>query len=143
MKRLLVVLLFLPVLLFPQTQPSQDFLLLHNGDLLLVDFTHSDAGQLQFLALSPQARVDVSYARDQVDTLTFTRQDGWFAYPSLMDGTTVQVVLRETGGDSLPEIPGDSDVVVRVLNGRVRAQLHADGDQRGKVCDRCNHPLQW
>lgn len=143
MKRLLVVLLFLPVLLFPQTQLSQDYLLLHNGDLLLVDFTHSDGGQLQFLALSPNARVDVSYARDQIDTLTFTHQDGWFAYPSRMDGTEVQVVLRETGGDPLPDIPGDSDVVVRVLNGRVRAQLHADGDQRGKTCDRCNSQLQW
>ena len=143
MKRALLLFVLVPVLLFPQTQPSQDFLLLHNGDLLLVDFTHSDGGQLQFLALSPNARVDVSYARDQIDTLTFTRQDGWFAYPSLMDGTEVQVVLRETGGDPLPDIPSDSDLVVRVVNGRVRAQLHADGDQRGKVCDRCNSQLQW
>ena len=143
MKRLLVALLFLPVLLFPQNPPAQDFLLLHNGDLLLVDFTHSDGGQLQFLALSPQARVDVSYARDQIDTLTFAHQEGWILYPARMDGATVQVVLRETGGDPLPDIPGDSDVVVRVLNGRVRAQLHVDGDQRGKLCDRCNSMLDW
>ncbi|HUK86617.1 MAG TPA: hypothetical protein VLT85_03055 [Terriglobales bacterium] len=143
MKRALLLLLLAPVLVFPQTLPQQDFLLLHNGDLLLVDFTHSSGGQLQFYALSSRARVDISYSRLQIDTLTFAHSDGWIAYPGSLDGTQVQVVLRETGGDPLPEIPGDSDVVVRVLNGRVKVQLHADNELRGQKCDRCEAQLDW
>lgn len=144
MKRALLLLLLVPVLVFPQNPPlQQDFLLLHNGDLLLVDFTHSAGGALQFYSLSPQARVDVSYARDQIDTITFGRADGWITFPGNLDGTSVQVVLRETGGEDSGETPGDSDLVVRVLNGRVKVQLHADSDRRGQTCDRCNAQFDW
>ena len=142
MKRALFALVLLPVLLFPQDS-TQDFLLLHNGDLLLVDFTHSSGGALQFYSLSPQSRVDVSYTREQIDTLAFARGDGWVTFPGNLDGATVQVALRETGGEASGNIPGDSDLVVRVLNGRVRVQLHADNDQRGERCDRCDNPLDW
>ncbi|HYX70782.1 MAG TPA: hypothetical protein VE825_16730 [Terriglobales bacterium] len=143
MKRLLAVLLFLPVLLFPQNPPAQDILLLHNGDLVLVDFTHSASGHLQFYSLSPRSRVDLSFSREQIEPLAFTHEQGWTTYRGNLDGTQVQVVLRESGGPDAGEIPGDSDLVVRVINGRVRVQLHADTDQRGKSCDRCNGQLQW
>ena len=143
MKRLLLALVFLPLLLFPQNPPVQDILLLHNGDLVLVTFADESGGRLQFYSLSPRSRVDLSYARQQIDTLTFHHEDGWITYPGKLDGTSVQVVLRETNGDSLPEIPGDSDLVVRVLNGRVKVQLHADNDRRGESCNRCNTQLDW
>jgi hypothetical protein len=143
MKRALLAFVFVPLLLFPQTLPTQDVLLLHNGDLVLASFGDYAGGRLQFYSLSPRARVDLSFSREQVEHLNFTREQGWTTYGGKLDGSEVQIVLRETGGESSGEVPGDSDLVVRVINGRVRVQLHADNEHRGETCDRCNAQLDW
>ena len=99
----------------------RDFLLLDNGDKILVDFPAGSNGYIQIKSLSVKSRVDIEdTAKRGFDKLILTDKDGWKMYPGKVDGASIAITLREVQNNekdlATPDLPFDSDAVVRIVN---------------------------
>lgn len=143
MRRLILILAILAAfLIFTPFAASQDILLLHSGDMVTVKI--SPGGKLMLLSLSDRSRVDVYLPGQPVQKAGFIRRSGWVTYPENLGGKTVTIKLREMGGGfGNADMPGDSDVVVRVISGTVTREIHTDTQKRGTRCTLCNVLLDW
>ncbi len=127
---------------------QKDFLLLDNGDKILVNFPAGSNGYIQVKSLSARSRVDVeNTARRGYEKLIITPKDGWKTYPGRVDGASIAITLREAQGNNKDlastELPVDSDVVVRIVNSAPPRIAGGDNSKRGTRCPVDNALLQW
>jgi hypothetical protein len=130
-------------------QPAhRDFLLLDNGDKILVDFPAGAHGSIQVKSLSARARVDIENTRKRgYDMMVLTDKDGWKTYRGKVDGASIAITLREVQGNkkklATPELPADSDAVVRIINSEPPRIAGGDNSKRGSKCPVCGRVLNW
>ncbi len=127
---------------------QKDFLLLDNGDKILVNFPAGSNGYIQIRSLSARSRVDIeNTAKRGYDRFILTDKDGWKTYPGKVDGASIAVTLREAQGNkkdlATSELPYDSDVVVRIVNSAPPRIAGGDNSKRGTKCPVDNAFLQW
>jgi hypothetical protein len=122
-----------------------DFLLLHEGDYVRVQF-RDDAGpdSIQYLSLSDASRLDIIHPTAGAGKYLFRKVHGWQTYPHGVAGQRVTIILRETS-DHVPTVnlPGCSDVVVRIENAAVLSPYHTHGSDQGRRCEVCGAVLDW
>ena len=122
-----------------------DFLLLHEGDSVRVLF-RDDAGlgSIRFMSLSNNSRLDILHPLAGAEKYVFRKEQGWQTYPHAVGGQFVTIVLRERGDNSLDgELPGCSDVVLRIENAALLFPHHTDVGGPGVRCEVCNAVLDW
>lgn len=122
-----------------------DFLLLHEGDSVRVMF-RDDAGpgSIRFLSLSDESRLDIFQHSAGAEQYVFRREQGWQTYPLAVGGHFVTIVLRERGDATLTgELPGCSDVVLRVENAAILTPHHTDVGGPDVRCELCDALLDW
>jgi len=130
-------------------QASQnDYLLLENGDKILVNFPAGSNGSIQIKSLSARSRVDVeNTAKRNVDKVVLTNKQGWKPYTAQVDGANIAITLREARNNdknlATPELPADSDVVVRIVNSAPPRVAGGDNGKKGTRCPVCNAALDW
>jgi hypothetical protein len=139
--------LLLAVLMSAQLT-QKDFLLLDNGDKILVNFPGGANGYIQVKSLSAKSRVDIeNTAKRGFDKFLVTDKDGWKTYPGKVDGASIAITLREAQGNNKSlanqELPVDSDVVVRIVNSASPRIAGGDNGKRGTKCPVCNTLLSW
>jgi hypothetical protein len=127
---------------------QKDFLLLDNGDKILVDFPAGSKGYIQVKSLSERARVDIeNTAKRGYDTMLLTDKEGWKTYRGKVDGASIAITLREVQGNNKKlatvELPADSDVVVRIVNSKPPRIAGGDNSKRGTKCPVCGRVLDW
>ncbi len=127
---------------------QRDFLLLDNGDKILVDFPAGENGQIQVKSLSAKSRVDIeNTSRRAYDTFIVTRNEGWKTYPGNVSGATLAITLREAQGNNKDlvrtDLPIDSDVVVRLVNSKAPRIAGGDNSKRGTKCKVDGALLEW
>jgi hypothetical protein len=127
---------------------QKDLLLLDNGDKILVNFPAGSKGHIQFKSLSARSRVDVeNTAKRSFDKVIVTDKEGWKTYPAKVDGANFAITLREAKNNdqnlATPELPADSDVVVRIVNSAPPRVAGGDNSKRGTKCPVCNTLLDW
>ena len=122
-----------------------DFLLLHEGDYVTVLFRRSAGpGSIKFLSLSDRSRLDIFQQAVGSERYVFRKEDGWQAYPRAVGGEIVTITLREAaGGPASWELPGCSDVVVRVENAAILSPYHNDLGGPHVACEVCGAALDW
>jgi hypothetical protein len=122
-----------------------DFLLLHEGDYVRVQF-RDDAGpgSIQYLSLSDASRLDILHPIAGAEKYAFRKVHGWQTYPHAVGGQRVTIILRENG-DYIParDLPRCSDVVVRIENAAILSPYHTDGSDQGRRCEVCGALLDW
>ncbi|MBZ5630782.1 MAG: hypothetical protein LAO06_18145 [Acidobacteriia bacterium] len=126
----------------------RDFLLLDNGDKILVDFPAGSNGYIQIKSLSVKSRVDIEdTAKRGFDKLILTDKDGWKMYPGKVDGASIAITLREVQNNekdlATPDLPFDSDAVVRIVNSAPPRIAGGDNSKKGTKCPVCNTLLSW
>ena len=122
-----------------------DFLLLHEGDYVRVQFREdAGPGSIQYLSLSDASRLDILHPIAGAEKYFFRKVHGWQTYPHGVAGQRVTIILRETG-DNVPTmyLPGCSDVVVRIENAAILSPYHTDGSEQGRRCKVCGALLDW
>lgn len=127
------------------TDTPDDFLLLHEGDYVRVQFREdAGPGSISYLSLSDTSRLDILHPIAGAEKYVFRRVHGWHTYPHGVGGQRVTIILRETG-DKVPtsELPGCSDVVLRIENAAILSPYHTDGSEQGKRCEVCGALLDW
>jgi hypothetical protein len=127
---------------------QRDFLLLDNGDMILVNFPAGSNGYIQVKSLSAKARVDIeNAAKRKYDQLLLSDKDGWKTYPGKVDGANIAITLREAQNNNKSlvraDLPVDSDVVVRIVNSAPPRIAGGDNSKKGKRCPVCNRLLSW
>ncbi|MBZ5566867.1 MAG: hypothetical protein LAN64_03350 [Acidobacteriia bacterium] len=137
----------LAVMMSAQLTP-RDFLLLDNGDKILVDFPAGSHGYIQIKSLSVKSRVDIEDAAKRgFDKLILTDKDGWKTYLGKVDGASIAITLREAQSNNkslvTAELPVDSDVVVRIVNSAPPRIAGGDNRKKGTRCPVCNALLSW
>ena len=126
---------------------AEDFLLLHDGDHVRVRFRErAGPGSIRFLSLSDSSRLDIINPLVGAEKYVFRKEQGWQTYPHVVAGQVVTVILRESGGNAIPEwdLPGCSDAVVRIENAAIFAPDGAEvGVPLGARCPACGAVLDW
>ncbi len=140
------ILLLAPVVSAQMMQ--KDFLLLDNGDKILVKFPPGSKGYIQVKSLNARSRVDVENAAKRgFDTFLVTNKEGWKTYPGKVDGANIAITLREVQGNkkdqATAELPYDSDVVVRIVNSAPPRIAGGDNKKRGTRCPVDGVLLDW
>ncbi len=149
MKCVLVGVAFLLLAIMASAQLEQrDFLLLDNGDKILVDFPSGEGGYIQVKSLSAKSRVDIeNTAKRGYDEFIVTRNEGWKRYPKDVSGASIAITLREAQGNNKDlvrtDLPVDSDVVVRIVNSRPPRIAGGDNSKRGTKCKVDGTLLEW
>ena len=86
-------------------------------------------------------------AKRGFDQMVLTDKEGWRTYPGKVDGANIAITLREVQGnkkdEATPELPWDSDVVVRIVNSAPPRVAGGDNSKRGTQCPVCNRRLDW
>ena len=124
---------------------TDEFLLLHDGDSVRVLFRRdAGPGSIRFLSLSDQSRLDILHPIVVAEKYSFRKEDGWQTYPHDVGWQIVTIILRETG-DNVPtvELPGCSDVALRIENAAIISPYHTDVGGAGLRCEVCNAALDW
>lgn len=77
------------------------------------------------------------------------KTDGWQEYSSTTNDV-VKIVIRETGKnsagrDKYGDVPGCSDVVIRINGNEAKVvnKKHEDSSQKGQNCSVCKKKLTW
>ena len=127
---------------------KKDFLLLDNGDKILVNFPAGSNGYIQVKSLSTRSRVDIeNTAKRGFDKVIVTDKEGWKTYPGKLDGANIAITLREAQGNNkdlvTSELPIDSDAVVRIVNSAPPRIAGGDNSRKGTRCPVCNTLLSW
>ena len=126
----------------------RDFLLLDNGDKILVDFPAGAHGSIQVKSLSARSRVDIENTRKRgYEMMIVTDKQGWKTYHGKVDGASIAITLREVQGNhkklATAELPADSDAVVRITNSEPPRVAGSDNSKRGTKCPVCGRVLNW
>jgi hypothetical protein len=134
--------------MMPAQSFQKDYLLLDNGDKILVNFPAGSQGYIQIKSLSERARVDIeNSAKRGFDMMVLSNKDGWKTYAGKVDGAHIAVTLREVQGNkkdqASADLPWDSDVVVRIVNSAMPRVAGGDNSKRGTRCPVCNAKLEW
>ena len=145
---LCVTAIFLLAVMMSAQLTQRDFLLLDNGDMILVNFPAGTNGSIQVKSLSVKSRVDIEdTAKRSFDKVVLTDKDGWKTYPGKVDGANISITLREAQSNNkslvTPELPVDSDVVVRIVNSAPPRIAGGDNRKKGTRCPVCNTLLTW
>ncbi len=127
---------------------QRDFLLLDNGDKILVNFPAGSKGSIQVKSLSARSRVDIeNTATRGFDKFLLTDKDGWKTYPGKVDGANIAITLREAQDNkkdlATPDLPFDSDAVVRIVNSAPPRIAGGDNRKKGTRCPVDNALLDW
>jgi Skp family chaperone for outer membrane proteins len=148
-RAVLCVMAFLLLAIMTSAQATQrDFLLLDNGDKILVNFPAGSHGSIQVKSLSARARVDIeNTAKRGFDKFMVTAKDGWKAYPGNVDGANIAITLREAQDNkkdlATSDLPFDSDAVVRIVNSAAPRIAGGDNRKRGTRCPVDSALLEW
>jgi len=127
---------------------SRDFLLLDNGDKILVDFAAGAKGSIQVKSLSARCRVDIENSKQRgYEMMVLADREGWKTYRGKVDGASIAITLREVQSNNkklaTPELPADSDAVVRIINSEPPRIAGGDNSKRGTKCTVCGRVLNW
>ncbi len=127
------------------SETAEDFLLLHDGDHIRVRFREkAGPGSIRFLSLSDNSRLDIINPLAGAGKYVFSREQGWQTYPHAVGGQVVTVILRETGTNVTDgDLPGCSDVVVRIADAAIFAPNGAELGVPGVRCPVCGAVLDW
>lgn len=124
---------------------AADYLFVHNGDGLTITRSGEDLVEFEFYSISGRSRIDIVCVGTGSGTRIFTNAEGW--QTAACGGGMATITIRETGGspgkDSQGDIPGDSDVVIRVSNDKVSNLKHEDSAKKGTTCPVCKKKLIW
>jgi len=140
--------LFMLSLMMSAQNTQKDFLLLDNGDKILVKFPPASTGHIEVKSLNAKSRVDIEDAAKRgYDKFIVTDKDGWKTYPGKVDGANISITLREAKDNNkdlvTPELPRDSDVVVRIVNSAPPRIAGGDNKKRGTKCPVDGALLDW
>jgi hypothetical protein len=132
----------------PAQSVQKDYLLLDNGDKILVNFPAGSRGYIQVKSLSAKSRVDIEDAAKRgFDTMVVTNKEGWKTYPGNVSGADIAITLREVQGNkkdqAKPDLPFDSDAVVRIVNSAPARIAGGDNRKRGTKCPVDGALLDW
>lgn len=127
---------------------QKDFLLLDNGDKILVNFPAGSKGYIQVKSLSAKSRVDIeNTAKRGWDTFLVSNKDGWKTYLGDVNGANIAITLREAQGNkkdlAKTDLPVDSDAVVRIVNSAPPRIAGGDNSKRGTKCKVDGAVLDW
>lgn len=152
--RTLNKLLFLLILIFSLPLTSEDtttdYLFLHNKDSISLQRPCSaDAITFQYYSISGRSRIDVDKGAGVVEEkLIFTNSQGWLEKSYACD--MVKLIIREGSGGG--DMPGDSDVVIRINSSQAKVfgkwcegQKKATDDisKKNQKCSVCGKTLIW
>lgn len=134
--------------MMPAQMTQKDFLLLDNGDKILVNFPAGSGGTIQVKSLSARSRVDIeTSAKRGFDRFMVTAKDGWKTYPGKLDGANIAITLREAQDNkkdlATSELPVDSDAVVRIVSSVAPRIAGGDNRKRGTKCPVDGVLLDW
>jgi hypothetical protein len=143
----IVSILMLSVIM-PAQVTQKDFLLLDNGDKILLNFPAGSSGYIQVKSLNAKSRVDIEdISKRGYDKFIVTDKEGWKRYPGKVDGANIAITLREAKDNNkdlaTPELPVDSDVVVRIVNSAPPRIAGGDNKKRGTKCPVDGVLLDW
>lgn len=145
---LCVSVILLAGVMLPAQMTQKDFLLLDNGDKILVNFPAGSSGTIQVKSLSARSRVDIeTSAKRGFDRFMVTAKDGWKTYPGKLDGANIAITLREAQDNkkdlATSELPVDSDAVVRIVSSVAPRIAGGDNRKRGTKCPVDGTLLDW
>jgi len=140
--------ILLAVVMMPAQMPQRDFLLLDNGDKILVKFPAGSNASIQVKSLSAKSRVDIEdTAKRGFDMFLVTAKEGWKTYPGKVDGANIAITLREAQDNkkdlATADLPFDSDAVVRIVNSEPPRIAGGDNRKRGTRCPVDGTLLEW
>ena len=143
-----VTVILLAVMVMSAQTTQRDFLLLDNGDKILVNFPAGSKGAIQVKSLSARSRVDIeNTAKRGFDKFLVTAKEGWKTYPGKVDGADIAITLREAQDNKTNlatwDLPFDSDVVVRIINSAPPRIAGGDNRKRGTWCPVDGALLDW
>jgi hypothetical protein len=145
---LIIAALISLAIMMPAQVTQRDFLLLDNGDKILVNFPAGSKGQIQVKSLNAKSRVDIEDSSKRAyDKVIVTDKEGWKIYPGKVDGANISITLREAKDNNkdlaTPELPADSDVVVRIVGSAPPRIAGGDNKKRGTRCPVDGVLLDW
>lgn len=145
---LCVSVILLAGVMLPAQMMQKDFLLLDNGDKILVNFPAGSSGTIQVKSLSARSRVDIeTSAKRGFDMFMVTAKDGWKTYPGKLDGANIAITLREAQDNkkdlAKSDLPVDSDAVVRIVSSVAPRIAGGDNRKRGTKCPVDGVLLDW
>lgn len=145
---LCVSVILLAGVMLPAQMMQKDFLLLDNGDKILVNFPAGSSGTIQVKSLSARSRVDIeTSAKRGFDMFMVTAKDGWKTYPGKLDGASIAITLREAQDNkkdlAKSDLPVDSDAVVRIVSSVAPRIAGGDNRKRGTKCPVDGVLLDW
>jgi hypothetical protein len=140
--------IFLAGVVMPAQMTQKDFLLLDNGDKILVNFPAGSSGTIQVKSLSARSRVDIeTSAKRGFDMFMVAAKDGWKTYPGKLDGANIAITLREAQDNkkdlATSDLPVDSDAVVRIVSSVAPRIAGGDNRKRGTKCPVDGALLDW
>ena len=145
---LCIAALFMLSLTMSAQMTQKDFLLLDNGDKILVNFPAGSSGTIQVKSLSARSRVDIeTSAKRGFDMFMVTAKEGWKTYPGKLDGANIAITLREAQDNkkdlAKSDLPVDSDAVVRIVSSVAPRIAGGDNRKRGTRCPVDGTLLDW
>lgn len=140
--------ILLSVVMMSAQMTQKDFLLLDNGDKILVNFPAGSSGTIQVKSLSARSRVDIeTSAKRGFDKFMVSAKDGWKTYPGKLDGANIAITLREVQDNkkdrATSDLPVDSDAVVRIVSSVAPRIAGGDNRKRGTRCPVDGVLLDW
>jgi len=115
---------------------TTDYLFIHNNDSisLMKANPYADEITFHFYSISGRSRIDIDKGAGVIEEkIIFKNSDGWQSRSYSCD--TVKIIIKETGNNQgTPDLPGDSDVVIRINSSeaKVFGKNHEDSAIRGK-----------
>jgi len=126
---------------------TTDYLFIHNNDSisLMKANPYADEITFHFYSISGRSRIDIDKGAGVIEEkIIFKNSDGWQSRSYSCD--TVKIIIKETGNNQgTPDLPGDSDVVIRINSSeaKVFGKNHEDSAYKGKRCSTCGKTLSW
>lgn len=127
------------------TMATTDYLFVHNNDYIVLGKANSDDITFHFYSISGRSKIDIDKGAGVVEEkIIFRNSDGWQSRSYSSD--MVKIIIKETGTNKgTTDLPGDSDVVIRINSGeaRVISKYNEDGSKKGTKCSVCGKSLIW
>ncbi len=126
---------------------TTDYLFIHNNDSISLMKSNPSADEItfHFYSISGRSRIDIDKGAGVIEEkIIFKNSDGWQSRSYSCD--TVKIIIKETGNNQgTPDLPGDSDVVIRINSSeaKVFGKNHEDSAYKGKRCSTCGKTLSW
>lgn len=127
------------------TMATTDYLLIHNNDYIVLGKANSDDITFHFYSISGRSRIDIDKGAGVIEErIIFRDSDGWQSRSYSSD--MVKIIIKETGTNKgTTDLPGDSDVVIRINSGEAKVinKYHEDSSKKGMKCSVCGKVLTW